>query len=315
MSEFENRQPLAVVMEACSSAHYWARRLLRLGHSPLLLPAQHTKPFVRGNKTDRADASGLITAHAVGGIRAVPVKTAEQQGVQGLHRIREHHKHQRTASINILRGLLREFGVVIPAGAQKVRPAALAALEDGDNDLPMALRHHLAELLDQIATHSTAMARIERDLAEFAARDVRSQRLQVATGIGLLTATALSAGQGDLDRFPSGRHFASSLGLTPKEFSSGNTRRLGKLTRRGDVYLRTLLIHGGRSLLQSAAIRRKRGKELDHLAQWALQLQDRVGRNKAACAVANKLARRLWAAEHHRASFDPNHISQPRAAR
>ena len=130
-------------------------------------------------------------------------------------------------------------------------------------------------------------------------------------GVGLLTATALSAGQGELNRFPSGRHFASSLGLTPREFSSGNSRRLGKLTRRGDVYLRQLLIHGARSLLQSAAIRRRQGKYLDRLSAWALQLSDRVGHNKAACAVANKLARRLWAAEHHRASFDPNHVSQP----
>lgn len=313
-SEFENRPPMVVVMEACSSAHYWARRLTGLGHTPLLLPAQHIKPFVRGNKTDRADAAGLIRAHALGGIQPVPIKSADQQGVQGLHRIREHHKHQRTASINTVRGLLREFGLVIPQGAAKVRPAALAALEDGDNELPMALRHHLADLLERIASHEAAMTRIERDLAQFAARDVRSQRFLAATGIGVLTATALSAGQGDLERFPSGRHFASSLGLTPKEFSSGNTRRLGKLTRRGDIYLRTLLIHGGRSLLHSAAMRRKRGKQLDRLAEWALQLQDRVGSNKAACAVANKLARRLWAAEHHRTSFDPNHVSPPPAA-
>ena len=314
MAEFHNRQPLTVVMEACSSGHYWARRLVALGHVALLLPAQHTKPFVRGNKTDRSDAAGLIRAHAVGDIQPVPIKTADQQGIQGLHRIREHHKHQRTATINVLRGLLREFGVVIPTGAQKVRPAVLAALEDGDNDLPMALRHRLAELLEQIVVHSAAMDRIESDLAEFLARDVRSQRFQTATGIGLITATALSAGQGDLDRFPSGRHFASSIGLTPKEFSSGNTRRLGKLTRRGDIYLRQLLIHGARSLLQSAAIRRRHGKDLDRLSAWALQLNERVGYNKAACAVANKLARRLWAAEHHRASFDPNHVSQPPVA-
>lgn len=313
-AEFQNRPPLTVVMEACSSSHYWARRLAAMGHRPLLLPAQHAKPFVRGNKTDRSDVAGLLTAFTVGDIRPVPIKTAEQQGIQGLHRIREHHKHQRTASINILRGLLREYGVVIPAGSHKVRPAAMAALEDGDNDLPMALRHALHELLQQIDTHSAAMARVEGALAEFAARDVRSQRYQTATGVGLITATALSAGQGELDRFPSGRHFASSLGLTPREFSSGNTRRLGKLTRRGDIYLRQLLIHGARSLLQSAAIRRRQGKDLDRLAQWAVQLSDRVGHNKAACAVANKLARRLWAAEHHRASFDPNHVSQPPVA-
>ncbi len=154
------------------------------------------------------------------------------------------------------------------------------------------------------------MQRIESDLAEFARRDLRSQRYQAATGIGLITATALSASHGDLDRFPSGRHFASSLGLTPKEFSSGTTRRLGKLTRRGDIYLRTLLIHGARSLLQRAAVKRRQGEAVDRLSAWALDLSERIGRNKAACAVANKLARRLWAAEHHQVAFDPNHISE-----
>jgi transposase len=304
-----NVPPLTVVMEACGSAHHWGRRFERLGHRVLLLPAQHCKPFVRGNKTDRSDVAGLLTAHRLGGITPVPLKTEEQQGVQALHRLREHHKHQRTASINALRGLLREFGVVIPAGAAKVRPATLAALEDGDNGIPMALRHRLAELLDEIGAHGEAMQRIESDLAEFARRDLRSQRFQAAVGVGLITATALSASQGDLDRFPSGRHFASSLGLTPKEFSSGGTRRLGKLTRRGDIYLRTLLIHGARSLLQGATLKRRQGKPIDRLSEWALDLCARIGRNKAACAVANKLARRLWAAEHHRVAFDPNHVS------
>lgn len=308
---FDNVPPLTVVMEACGSSHYWARRLERLGHRAVLLPAQHCKPFVRGNKTDRSDVAGLLIAYQVADLRPVPTKTVEQQGVQALHRLREHHKHQRTATINVLRGLLREFGITIAVGAAKVRPAVLAALEDGDNELPMVLRHRLAELLDEVATHTAAMLRIEDDLAEFNRRDLRSQRYQTATGVGLITATALSASYGDLARFPSGRHLASSLGLTPREFSSGTTRRLGKLTRRGDIYLRTLLIHGARSVLQRAIMRRKQGATLDHLSAWALALGERIGHNKAACAVANKLARRLWAADHHCASFDPNHISQP----
>jgi len=304
-----NVPPLRVVMEACGSAHYWARRFERLGHRVALLPAQHCKPFVRGNKTDRSDVTGLLMADRVGGLTPVPIKTEAQQGTQALHRLREHHKHQRTASINALRGLLREFGVTIPVGAAKVRPAVLAALEDGDNGIPTALRQRLAELLDEVGAHGEAMQRLESDLADFARADLRSQRYQAATGIGLLTATALSASQGDLDRFPSGRHFASSLGLTPKEFSSGTTRRLGKLTRRGDIYLRTLLIHGARSLLQRAVVKRRKEEALDRLSAWALGLSERIGRNKAACAVANKLARRLWAAEHHRVAFNPDHVS------
>ena len=291
----ENRPPLRIVMEACGSAHAWARRFARLGHEVTLLPAQHVRPYVRRNKTDRADAAGLLEAARCGDIRPVPVKTPEQQGTQGLHRIREHHKAQRTAAINAVRGLLREFGIAIPAGADKVRPATLAALEDGDNDIPMALRHALAGLLDQITACQEAMA---------------------ASGVGLITATALSAGIGDFARFPSGRHFASALGLTPREYSSGGTRKLGRITKQGDVFLRTLLIHGARSALIVAATARKRGQPLDRTQQWALALAERKGHNKAAVALANKVARRLWASEHHGTSFDPEHISrrEPRAA-
>jgi transposase len=239
----------------------------------------------------------------------VPIKTPEQQGIQGLHRVREHHKAQRTAAINLVRGLLREFGVVIPAGAAKVRAAVFAALEDGDNELPMALRHALAAVLDQIETLEHAMAAIEAALREFAARDVRSQRLQQAGGVGLITATALSASIGDFDRFASGRHFASWLGLTPRENSSGSNRRLGRITKRGDTYLRMLLIHGARAVLRAAKVARTKGADLDNTQTWALALSERVGHNKAAVALANKTARRLWAAEHHRNSFDPDHVS------
>lgn len=308
---FDNVAPMTIVMEACGSAHYWARTWQAQGHSPLLLPAQHTKPFVRGNKTDRTDTAGLLTAHWVANIRPVPIKTAEQQGIQGLHRLREHHKQQRTASINVLRGLLREFGLTIPLGAAKVRPAVLAALEAGDNDVPIALRHRLAEILEQVREHAAAMDRIEADLKEFSRRDVRSQRYISACGVGLITATALSASMGALSRYPSGRHFSSSLGLTPNEHSSGNSRRLGKITKRGDVYLRTLLIQGARSLIRSTHVRAEQGKPLDALRQWVYDLSERVGHNKAAGGVANKLARRLWAVDHHGRSFDPGHVSTP----
>ena len=305
----ENRAPLHVVMEACGSAHYWGRRFERLGHRVTLLPAHQVRPYVLRRKTDRTDADGMLEAMRCSQIRPVPIKTPEQQGVQGLHRIREHHKAQRTAAINLIRGLLREFGITIPAGAAKVRPAVLAALEDGDNDVPMALRDSLAELLDQVAHAHAAMTAIEAHLSDFVKRDTRSQRLQQAGGIGLITATAMSASIGDLERFPSGRHFASALGLTPREHSSGNRRQLGRITKRGDVYLRTLLIHGARSMLVVAKAARKKDIPLDRTQQWALDLADRLGHNKAAVALANKTARRLWAIEHHRKAFDPDHVS------
>jgi transposase len=306
---FDNVPPRRIVMEACGSAHHWARHFQRLGHSVTLLPALAVRPYVRGNKTDRTDAAGLLEAARCGDIRPVPVKTCEQQGIQGLHRVREFHKAHRTAAINLLRGLLREFGIVIPWGSAKVRPAVLAALEDAENDLPMALRATIRSVLDTIADAECAMMASAQQLAEFAQRDLRSQRLQVAGGVGLITATALSASVGEWDRFRSGRHFASYLGLTPREYSSGKTRHLGRVTKRGDVYLRMLLIHGARAVLRSAKLAQKKQQPLDRTRNWALALAERVGHNKAAVALANKTARRLWAAEHHRRSFDPDHVS------
>jgi transposase len=217
----DNRACIEVVMEACGSAHHWARRFARSGHRPVLLPAHDVRPYVRRRKTDRTDTAGLIEARRCGDIQPVPVKSTGQQAVQALHRIREHHKTQRTASINLLRGLLREFGIVIPAGASKVRPAVIAALEDAGNDLAADLRQALASVLDRIDDDEAAMESIERQLAEHARTDVRAHRYLDAGGIGVVTATALSASCGDLKRFPSGRHFASSLGLVPRVNASG----------------------------------------------------------------------------------------------
>ena len=200
---------------------------LRLGHQVVLLPAHDVRPYVRRNKTDRTDAAGLLEADRCGDIRPVPIKSPDAQGVQALHRIREQLKAQRTALVNLIRGLLRDFGLVIASGAERVRPATLAALEDGDNDLPMSLRHGLHHLLEQIALCERGMQGIEQELDAFARRDRRSQLYLQAGGVGLLTATALSASVGELARFDSGRHLASALGLPPSEHSSGNTRRLG----------------------------------------------------------------------------------------
>jgi transposase len=299
----DNRPPLRIVMEACGSAHYWARRFVRLGHAVRLLPAHDVRPYVRRNKTDRTDAAGLLEAARCASIRDVPIKTPAQQGIQALHRVREFHKAQRTAAINLARGLLREFGIVVPLGSAKVRPAVLAALEDADNELPMPLRDTIKGVLDAIAAAERAMAGIEERLQGFADSDLRSQRLQRAGGIGLITATALSASVGDFDRFPSGRHFASSLGLTPREHSSGNTRRLGRVTKRGDVYLRMLLVHGARAVLRSAKLARKKQQPLDRTRVWALALAERIGHNKAAVALANKLARIVWATWRHDRDF------------
>ena len=305
----ENRGPLKIVMEACSSAHYWARRFSAQGHSVRLLPARDVRPYVRRNKTDRTDAAGLLEADRCAQIETVPIKSAAQQGVQALHRVREQLKAQRTAAINLLRGILREFGIVIPAGARQVRPAALAALEDGDNELPMPLRRTLGELLEQLTTLTHGMDVIEQRLQAIAQSDPACERYQQVPGVGLLTATAVRASVGSLERFRSSRHFAAWLGLAPREHSSGSQRRLGRISKRGDAYLRMLLIHGARAALRAAQLRRNRAQPLTRLQRWALDLRERSGHNKAAVALANKMARRLWAMEHHRTAFDPDHVS------
>jgi len=304
----DNQGPLRVVMEACGSAHYWARRFVSQGHTLRLLPARDVRPYVRRNKTDRTDAAGLLEADRCAQIDAVPIKSPEQQGVEALHRIREQWKAQRTATINLMRGVLREFGVVIPLGAAKVRPAVFAALDDGENELPMALRHTLGEMLDRLAELTGAMNAIEQQLQACAHADPVCQRYQQAPGIGVLTATALRASAGPLERFRSGRHFAAWMGLAPREYSSGNQRRLGRISKRGDGYLRMLLIHGARATLRAALVREQHQQSLNRLQIWALTLQQRVG-HKAAVALANKLARRLWAMEHHHVAFDANHVS------
>jgi transposase len=303
----DNRPALRVVMEACGSAHYWGRRFEALGHQVRLIAPRDVRPYVRRNKTDRTDVAGMLEADRCADIASVPLKSPEQQGIQALHRIREQLKAQRTATINLLRGVLREFGVVIPMGAAKVRPAVLCALEDGDNDLPMRLRDTLAELLEQMLALEARMARIEHHLDEFASRDTTTMRYQTVPGIGLLSATALRASVGSLDRFPSGRHLSAWIGIVPREHSSGSQRQLGRISKRGDGYLRTLLIHGARSALHAAAARRRKGQLLDRLQAWALEVQQRQGHNKAAVALANKLVRRLWAMEHHGKAFDANH--------
>lgn len=282
--------PALVVMEACGSAHYWARRIEQLGHQVRLLPPHQVRPYVRGNKTDRSDTDGLLEAARNEDIRPVPVKTVTQQVLASLHRLRSGWVAERTARINALRGLLREFGLFIPVGAREVVPAVWLLIEDADSGLPDALRHLFAEACREIRDIERRIKAVEQQLEALASQLPVVAQLLTIPGIGLLTATALFAFIGDIHRFPSGRHLASWLGLVPREHSSGSRRRLGSITKRGDVYLRSLLIHGARSVLLHA-----RRSQPDHLRQWAHQLAQAHVHNKAAVAVANKMARIVWA--------------------
>lgn len=288
---FAERQPATVLMEACGSAHHWRRELQILRHEVRLLPPHRTRPYVTGNKTDRSDAKGLLEAQRNEQIQSVPVKSLNQQALSALHRLRSAWLAARTGRINTVRGLLREFGIAIPLGAKRVVPILGTLLEDADSAIPDSVRPALNEAKAEILELERRMRSVEHQLRALARQLPVVHKLRTIPGVGLITATAFVAYVGDVSRFPSARHFASYLGLTPRERSSGLRRRLGAISKRGDVYLRTLLTHGARAVIWKAKSR----KEPDRLRAWALRLEQRRGHNKAAIALANKLARIVWA--------------------
>lgn len=288
---FAQRPPVTVVLEACGSAHHWGRQLQGMGHRVVLLPPHAVRPYVTRNKTDRTDAKGLLEAFRNDDIRPVPVKTVSQHVLAALHRLRSGWLARRTGCINTVRGLLRELGVLIPAGAHRLGPRVAALLEDADSGLPDALRPALSEMLTEIRDLERRIQQAETQLTALARQTPVVARLATIPGLGVLTATALVAGVGDIQRFPSARHFASFLGLTPRERSSGLARRLGAISKRGDGYLRMLLTHGARAVLGGA---KRRRHVHDRLRAWALVLEGRRGHNKATIALANKLARIVW---------------------
>ena len=291
---FAQQRAATVVMEACGSAHCWGRRIEQLGHRVVLLPPHHVRPYVQRNKTDRTDAKGILEASRNEDIKPVPVKTVPQQVLTSLHRLRSGWMSERTARINTLRGLLREFGFFIPVGARQVVPSVWALIEDADSDVPDTLRPFLAELCQEIRAIEARIRLVEQQLTALSRQLPVVERLLTIPGVGLLSATALLAFLGDIRRFPSARHLASYLGLTPREYSSGLRRYLGRISKRGDGYLRTLLIHGARSVLLRA-----RSAQPDRLREWAHRLSKTHVHNKVAVAVANKMARIVWAVWTH----------------
>lgn len=285
-----------VVMEACGTAHFWGRHCRALGLVPVLLPVQYVRAYVRRNKSDRTDAAALLEARRCGEIRPVPIKTPAQQAWQGLHRVRQQWQKTRTARINAVRGLLREQGVVIGAGAALMRrhvPTVLATLE---GQLPGRLMTLVQTLLAEIRELEARLQALDTDLAQMLRGDEVGERLQTIPGVGVITASALLASVPHIHQFRRGRQFASWLGLTPRETASGHHRWRGGISKRGDVYLRTLLIHGARSVLAQAHTRARVGRvALTGLQQWAIALAARRGFNKATTALANHLARIIWA--------------------
>lgn len=295
---FAQHEAAEIVMEACGSAHHWGRELEAMGHSVLLLHPGDVARYRDGNKTDRADAKALLEAARNEDIDRVPLKTIDQQALGALHRLREGYLRTRTARINALRGHLREFGVVIPVGPKNVLPEARAALDRGV--VPAYLRDALEGVLAEIETLKAKAEALRAELERLAERMPDAQRLMSVPGVGVLTATAFIAFVGDVRRFRSGRDFAAYLGLTPREHSSGFSRRLGSITKRGNTYVRMMLIHGARSALRAGKV----AKVPDDLRTWALGIERRSGHNVAAVALANKLARVCWRVWRDQRSFE-----------
>ena len=294
---FAKLQPARVVMEACGGAHHWARCLRRLGHEVELLPAGQVRAFVRGNKDDAADARGIWLASRQSDIRRVPIKSCEQQAVLSLHRMREHWKSIRTATINALRGLLYEFGVVLPKGRTDGLKALAQRRADIDATLPQTMCRMIDADLGMLAEIEKRMDQLQAEIG--ASSTSTAKRLCKASGIGMLGASALAATLGDGTGWRSGREFAASLGLVPAHTGTGGKTRMGHISKRGDAYLRTLLIHGARAVI--AQSKKK--------PQWLQELLLRRPANVAAVALANKMARIAWAMVAHSRDYDANWIS------
>jgi transposase len=284
-------------IEACASAHYWARELQELGHSVRLIPPQYVKPFVKTNKNDASDAEAICEALSRPTMRYAAVKSAEQQSVLTLHRARELLVRQRTMLINAIRGHCAEFGIVVAQGASKVT-ALIGIIEDHQDDrLPALVRQALGSLIRQYEMVQEQILGLERQLTSWHRATEASRRLATIPGVGVITATALVATIGDASQFHSGRQLAAWLGLVPKQHSSAGKDRLGRISKRGDGYLRKLLVHGARTVLLWS--RRKK----EERSRWQEALLARRPTNVVLVAMANKTARIVWALLSRREVF------------
>lgn len=302
---FANLPPCLVGMEACGGAHFWGRRLQAQGHTVRLMAPQFVKPYVKGNKHDAADAEAICEAVSRPSMRFVPIKNIEQQAVLSLHRDRQGFVRARTAQANQIRGLLAEYGLIVPQGIHHIARRVPEILEDASNELPDTFRALLARLLDHLKDLDRQIKELELQITQWHRDSELSRRLAAVPGIGPITASALVATVGDAKNFSNGRQLAAWLGLVPKQESSGGKTVLLGISKRGDPYLRTLLIHGARSVLWAA----KRRKE--SVDRWVQGLLGRRSANVAAVAMANKAARIVWALLAKECQYDPQHMHMP----
>ena len=301
LNHFANRIPCVVAMEACGGSQHWARRLRELGHEVRLLPAKAVRPFVRGNKNDTHDAEAIWTAAQMPGVKTVAVKSEEQQAILALHRMRQQLVKFRTAQINGLRGLLTEYGEVMPQGRSAMRKAMPDALARVSERLPAMVIDTLREQWARVGRLDEEIGEIERRIGVWHRSNAHCKRVAEIPGVGVLTATAVVAAMGDPAAFKSGREFAAWLGLVPRHDGTGGRVRMLGISKRGDRYLRTLLIHGARSVLTHSKAP----------PEWVVGLTERRPANVVTVALANKTARTIWALLAHDRAYQPNFVSQP----
>jgi transposase len=300
---FANLPACLIGMEACGSAHYWARKLMEFGHDVRLMAPSFVKPYVKTNKNDYNDAEAICEAVGRPNMRFVPVKSPEQQALLALHCARSGWVKARTAQANQIRGLLGEFGIVLPQGLARLRSQLPEILEDGANALPGLMRTLLNTLLAHLNTLDQQIQALEREIVAWHRRNADSRRLERIGGVGPLTASALVASIGNPKNFKNGRQVAAWLGLVPAQDSTGGKPKLLGISKHGDTYLRTLLIHGARSVLRHLEHR------TDQADSWLARLVARRNRNVAAVALANKNARIAWALLAHQRDFQPDYVS------
>ena len=301
LEHFANRTPCVVAMEACGGTQHWARQLQELGHKPRLLPAKAVRPFVAGNKNDAKDARAIWTAVQQPGVKTVAIKSEEQQAILAMHQMWQQLVKFRTAQINGLRGLLTEFGEVMPKGRAGMRRAIAPALERVAEHLPAMIVETLREQWARVGELDRQIGEIERRIKLWHRSNPASRRIAEIPGVGELTATAVVAAMGDPSAFRSGREFAAWLGLVPRHMGTGGRVRMLGISKRGDTYLRTLLIHGARSVLNNSKAP----------PEWAVRLAERRPKNVAVVALANKTARTIWALLAHDRAYQANFVSQP----
>ena len=297
---FANLTPCRIGMEACGSAHYWARKLQALGHTVQLIAPQYVKPFVKRNKNDAADAEAICEAMTRPNMPAVPIKNASQQAILSVHRARQGFVKTRTAQANQIRGLLAEFGIVIPKGIGHIAKRVPEILEDGENDLPGSFRQLIERLVDHLKELDRQVSELEAQIKLWHKDNSASKKLEKIPGIGPITASAMVASIGDARNFKNGRQLAAWLGMVPRQHSTGGKSTLLGISKRGDTYLRTLLIHGARAVIRVAE--RKPSPD-----PWLKNLLARRHKNVAAVALANKSVRTIWALLAHNRDYEPGY--------